>query len=447
MIFLFIAIAFYIAWIWVEYYRLIDIYDTDRLIHFLICFLFGGASVELVFLMNDLLLNSLGMHLTGIWWKDFLYTTFKIGALEELAKFSGFGLFYLLFKRVITEPIDVLAYVATAALGFSAVENVLYFNKFGASIIDGRAVLSTVGHMFDTALIGYGLVIVKFVYQNQRKWVLLLYWLMASVAHGIYDFTLMYEPLGNAGIWILLIYFFVCIELFATMLNNAVNNSKYFTYTKVINPSSVALKLFGYYLVLFVIQDAVLLLDVSFSEALQKFGSTLLFTGIIITITIIRMSRFKLIPGRWSSLRLSLPFSIIAASPTSMYPMFVGLRIQINGESLDETMLNTLYHKHFELVPLSTNGRLKEAKHAFISEKFFLADDESFYQVDIWLDPNTDVTTSFIIKPKRHAKTQSMKREQIVWLLELKKDKKLLPGITSERDFNFVEWCTIRSII
>lgn len=379
MVILFAIIAVYIAWIWVDYYRLIDIYDRDDLGHFILSFFLGGLSVLLVFGINKYLLDHFYFELNGEWLNDFLYTSFKIGAVEELSKLAAYGILFSMIRKSIDEPVDVLAFIATSALGFSAVENVLYFTTYGPSIIDGRAILSTVGHMFFTALIGYGILLNKYKYHGKRPWLVFGFFLLASLSHGTYNFVLMHEPLQNAGFALLLVFFFLGVEVFATMLNNALNNSSFFTYKKVINPNKVATRLLLYYMVLMVLQSMLLLIDQSFVDALLSFYGVLLSTGAIIFITCLRMSRFKLIKNRWNPLRLEFPFSISASTKTTTtFPMFFGLRITVNGESYDETLLNQYYHEYFILKPQSSRKSvLKRPKKAYIADKLFLYQDKN----------------------------------------------------------------------
>lgn len=446
MLFIYLLVALYIAWIWVNYFRLIDIYDRDAIKYFLASFLFGCASVVLVFALNRWFLDAYGFELNDHWVNDLLYTTFKIGAVEELAKLTGFGLFYLLFKKQVTEPVDMIAYIATAALGFSAVENILYFSNYGAEIIDGRAILSTVGHMFDTALIGYGLALNKFHFGGKRPWLLLPFFLYASIAHGIFDFTLMHRPFGEGGMWLLLIWFMITLELFATMLNNAINNSSFFSYDKVINPKKIARTLLLHYTVLFLVQSLVLLFRESFMEALDNFGSVLTFTGIIVLITSLRMSRFRLIKGRWNPLRLSLPFTIGASAPEGVFPFFSGLTIRINGESYDQSALNQYYHKYLTLAPLKAKGsKLHTPRKAYLAEKLFLDDDQTFYLLHVYDQNEEGQFTPLLIKIKSHGRTHTENGDPIVWVLGMKPGSSFAQDSSESQPFTFHEWGVVRA--
>ncbi|MES2589880.1 MAG: hypothetical protein V4622_12955 [Bacteroidota bacterium] len=48
MLFLYIFISIFIAWIWVDYFRLIDIYEKDKLKFIIPTFILGGASVYII---------------------------------------------------------------------------------------------------------------------------------------------------------------------------------------------------------------------------------------------------------------------------------------------------------------------------------------------------------------------------------------------------------------
>ena len=135
MIGFYIVIAIFIAWIWVDYYRLIDIYENEKLKYFILTFILGCSSVFIVLGLNKFLLDSFQFELNGEFVNDFLYCIFKIGMVEEIAKTVPFVLIFFLFKKQFNEPIDYLAFISISALGFSAAENVLYFEREESKII------------------------------------------------------------------------------------------------------------------------------------------------------------------------------------------------------------------------------------------------------------------------------------------------------------------------
>ena len=146
---------------------------------FILTFILGGASVFFVFGLNLYFLDKIPFYLNGNIVNDFLYCFLNIGIVEELAKLIPFVFIYFLFKKEITEPMDFLIYISISALGFSAVENSIYFYKHGPDIINGRAILATVGHMFDTSLIAYG--IIRFKYYPKKQSLLIIIWFFIKV--------------------------------------------------------------------------------------------------------------------------------------------------------------------------------------------------------------------------------------------------------------------------
>ncbi len=292
MLIFYILIAIFIAWIWVDYFLLIDIYEKDNLGYLILMFLLGASSVLIVFGLEKYFLKHFNFELTNSFINDFIYSVLKIGLVEEISKLIPFLIFYKLFKKQFNEPIDYIIFISVSALGFSAVENIIYFNRNGAGIINGRAILSTVGHMFDTALIGYGIVLYKF--KQKPLIILIIFLFLAAFSHGFYDFWLLYESTKKGGIFITILYFLITIEIFSTILNNSLNNSSFFNYKIVIDSNRVYKKLLIYYGLVYLLQTIVLSFSEGLEYALKVLHGSIYFTGFIIIITSKRLSRFKL---------------------------------------------------------------------------------------------------------------------------------------------------------
>ncbi len=184
MIIAYTIIAIFIAWIWVDYYRLIDVFESEKLSYFILTFLLGASSVFIVLGINRYFLDQFNFELNGEFVNDSFYSVFKVGVVEEFAKLVPFLILLAFFRKQLNEPIDYLAFICISALGFSAAENVMYFQKHGPDIITGRAILSTVGHMFDTALIGYGIMRYHFYSKKYGVFRLLAFFFLAALSHG-----------------------------------------------------------------------------------------------------------------------------------------------------------------------------------------------------------------------------------------------------------------------
>jgi len=442
MIILYGIIAVFIAWIWVDYFRLIDIFEKERLIYFIPAFILGGLAVLSVVALNEIWLSKLNFNVNGEYVNDFLYCFLNIGLLEELAKLLPFIVIYLIFKKQFSEPIDYFVFICISALGFAAVENTMYFNEHGAVILNNRAILSTVGHMFDSSLIAYGIVKYKFQPGKDKIYILGLYFFYAALSHAIYDFFLISDFHPIWGFVMVVIYFFITISLFATTLNNALNNSTYFTYKKVIDSDKVITRLFMYYAILFILQFVILAITKNLQVALSVFIFSMISTGFIIIITVIRLSRFKLIKEKWAPLKLEFPFTI---SSGEMYGMTSMVKITVKGESFNEVYLNKYYEELFMLNPVSSRKTsLEYARLAYIEAKYYLYDDIVFYLVKIFTGDEHSEFDKILIKPMINGENMISKKYPIVAVLAIKPEEVLDYTKLTKQDMGFMEWAYVK---
>lgn len=382
-------ISLFIAWIWVDYFRLIDVHNKNSLFHAVTAFVLGGSSVFIVLGAHYYLLTNFSLNINGNLLNDLAYAIFQVGMLEEFSKIFAFFVFFLLFKSHLKEPIDYLMYVSICALGFSAVEHVMYFSRSGPEIINGRAILSTVGHMFDTSIIAYGLILFKFKREKNSFLTVIICFLLAALSHGIYDFLLMFPFLAQVGWIFTILYFLVTISIFSVILNNSINNSPYFSYKEILDSSFVFKRLLIYYSIVFLAQFLLTLLDHTLEWSVQSIFVSMLFSGTIIILTIGRLSRFNLVKGRWEKIKLEFPFKFNTDNSTQARS-----RISIKGENYNETHINPFMETYFYLKPISSNSRyLQVKKMAYMEHKVVSKKNEVFYIIRIYDgDQNTNYT-------------------------------------------------------
>lgn len=113
------------------------------------------------------------------------YYTFVVGLVEEFCKLLPVWL-YVYRKAEFNEVIDGVIYSSAAALGFASIENVLYITGHGATVMMGRAILSTLGHLLFASFWGLGFGLAKFN-PKHSKYIVLVGFIIAVIAHGIYD--------------------------------------------------------------------------------------------------------------------------------------------------------------------------------------------------------------------------------------------------------------------
>lgn len=131
------------------------------------------------------------------------------GLIEELVKL--WAIQYGVFRnKDLDEPADLILYMIIAALGFAAVENMLYLNKevlnqttFQAlnslhaflptlktlEFLSWRFISATFLHALCSGLLGYFLAL-SFCYANKKKLFALLGLALAAFLHGFYDWSI-----------------------------------------------------------------------------------------------------------------------------------------------------------------------------------------------------------------------------------------------------------------
>lgn len=434
------CVSFFISWIWIDYYRLIDIYDSEKLKYIISTFILGALSVFIVFGVHKYLFPYFAFELNGNFLNDFLYCIFKIGLLEEISKLIPFVIIYFLFKKEFNEPIDFLAFICFSALGFSFFENTLYFKNDGATLIKARSILSTVSHMFDTSLIAYGIILVKYKNKKPAILILFLFIFLAALSHGFYDFWLMYKGTEGFGFLITIIYFFITISIFATILNNALNNSSHFSYKKVINPSKVSARLFAYYGIIFLIQCIFLTYAKNFEYALRDMFSSIRFVGFIIAVSVIRLSRFKLIQGRWNPISIEMPFTFVSSDDG-------GFSFRVKGEAYNETFINNYYEEYFFLIPVTERRSYFGSKSkGYIEKKFFLKNDITFYLAKVFSNDDKNSFQYVLLKPKIGGMTMMNGKYPLVGILKSQNLDDINNTNKEAKDFKFYQWSYIKPV-
>ncbi|HZF39404.1 MAG TPA: PrsW family glutamic-type intramembrane protease [Blastocatellia bacterium] len=137
---------------------------------------------------------------------------FVIGPIEELLKFLVVY-FYAYRRKEFDEPLDGVIFSATAALGFAAIENVIYLARNDPTLVLLRGPLSNPGHALFSALWGLSLSKAKAAPNmlRARAPVVARGFLMASLLHALFDLLLLAAAEINVGFFGLLIAVMVAL--------------------------------------------------------------------------------------------------------------------------------------------------------------------------------------------------------------------------------------------
>ena len=113
------------------------------------------------------------------------------GIPEELCKFLVFMIFIWRDKNF-DEYFDGIVYASFISLGFASVENIMYVLPGGLGVGIIRALLSIPGHFLFGVILGYFLSLAKFN-GSKRGLYIFLGLLIAMIAHGLFDWLLMFS--------------------------------------------------------------------------------------------------------------------------------------------------------------------------------------------------------------------------------------------------------------
>ena len=131
------------------------------------------------------------------------------GLTEELVKFAGAMLVFYR-SRHFNEEMDGIVYSSSLALGFAAVENVLYVMQSGLESGYVRALLPVPGHAFFGVVMGYFLAKAKFQTGRAKHENLTRALFVPATLHGAFNFlisssmtlALLVVPVMAALLWL-----------------------------------------------------------------------------------------------------------------------------------------------------------------------------------------------------------------------------------------------------
>lgn len=141
--------------------------------------------------------------------------------IEEVLKYAA-ALAVVLWHRAVDEPVDVIVYLITVALGFAALENALFiFTPLAAgeitqSILTGqfRFLGATLLHVLASGVVG---VMIAFAFYKSSA-AKVLYGtfglFIAIVLHALFNFSI----IGARGTTILIVFFFVWLGIIALLI-------------------------------------------------------------------------------------------------------------------------------------------------------------------------------------------------------------------------------------
>ena len=337
-LFVVISVSFLISFIWINYFKNIDLFEKEKLIHVVFTFVLGCIIPFSIFFVHDYIYKPLGISNSNDFVFSFFYNFLGIGLLEEIIKLIPVIITLLVFKKAINEPLDYIKYIGISALGFAFGENIEYAIEYGQNVLLGRAILSVPGHLFFSAIFIYGYV--EYVFFNKSYQRIILFMILGALAHGIYDYLLEFE-LAFLGKILHFIFFMLIISVFITILNNCVNMSPFYSSKKVINQDKVRNYLLRLYLTTLTLILIITAIYQGFAVAIGSYFYLLLVDGTILVLLIVRLSRFNIRPNYYEPIKLEFPFRLANNTNRNDLGIIFGLFV-IKGDSYNSFKISAL---------------------------------------------------------------------------------------------------------
>lgn len=190
-----------LAWLW--FWLREDKLHPEPRSRIALCFLGGMAAIFIVYPLQKASYSGLGLS---------TYTLTIWAAIEELAKYLVAGIIAFRSKDF-DEPVDALIYMITAALGFSALENVLFImnplvdGNLAQGFITGNARFmgASLLHVVSSSAIGFAFGIGFYLSRFKKTLLRIAGVLIAIVLHTTFNFFI----IGSNGSKTFLVFGFV----------------------------------------------------------------------------------------------------------------------------------------------------------------------------------------------------------------------------------------------
>ena len=396
-----------ISFTWYTYLRWIDVFEPERKRYLVLTFVLSCITIWGVFPISDAL-QGLGFHLDGTPLNDFIYSTVVIGMVEELVKVLPV-LIILRFTNQIDEPIDYIIYSGMSALGFAFIENILYLANTNLTALGARLLYASVAHMFFAACIAYPLALYRI--KTGKRFNLLVFlggFLLASLAHGFYDFWLITRewqvPVVTTA------FFLGSLHIFSLMKNNLINLSIFYDETIRINRNKLKYDLV-WYLLLVIYVGYVFFAVLHGPQAANKLllQSAIVHVAVVIYIAF-TFSSYNLLRGYRFPLRF--PFKFFWPKMDG-YPDYTGLSLTI---------------QRFGVSPLKHPVPVGEKLNGKLLKRVVLEEDMNWY---LFLDEEEG---GFLLRPKAFSSTFSETEPKHVLVSPLKEKVNVAKLVYNKKD-------------
>ncbi len=197
--------------VWLVYYLKQDLHPEPKRLIFLV-FILGMISAGVAVAVEYVYLQFLGGSLRNAFEHNLLLTLGGVAFIEEYSKYAVIR-FKVLKNPEFDEPIDAMIYMITAALGFAALENMLFLapafrNSFnqGLSITGARFLGATFLHTLSSATVGFYLA-QSIVKRQSHNYAMVRGLFAATILHTLFNYLVVQNNLASLILIVILFIF------------------------------------------------------------------------------------------------------------------------------------------------------------------------------------------------------------------------------------------------
>ncbi|WP_196886283.1 hypothetical protein [Aureivirga sp. CE67] len=429
MTLIFIAIALAGIFLWLNYFKSIDVFEKESIVTIIISILIGASLVGFVYIYDAFLYVKIDEYND---FKTFLESFINDNLLKTGLLFVAFYLFQKFFKKEINEPIDQILYACMMAAGFFGAEFILYSNHFTLAEvlnIDSIFTIDLFVTICSTAIFAYGFVLKDYKKNKFSVPEFLIYSILFNACFTLVRILDDYFELPRLIAVFSLVFFLFSVSILKHIINNSLNQSPYFSIKKIINSSLVRNQLLIMFGVIFLLQFILIVSFADTGHAVSHILFMVFSTGYIAGIASVSLCHMKLVKGKWYAFKIQLPF----------YPRGYGGKLAIRGFSGDENDFLPFYEENFNLFNVNQNisTAQKNEDYVRINRKLFFEGDELGFLATIYKD---EKETKVILYPKLQGVTKIDEKHPVVGVYSLNKSIDLKEEELDIEDFVLMYW-------
>jgi hypothetical protein len=257
-----------------------------------------------------------------------------------------------------------------------------------------RTLTAAIGHMVDSSIVIYGFILVYFKHVNRRFFTIIFYFLLGAFVHALYDY-LLFEQL----ILFFILSFVFFIQCWMILINNAINNSKYFDYGITFKQDEVKFKIAEYLMFILIVNYLFVGLISGKKEANVQYFISLSYGGLLILFYVSSISSFDLVKGYWRPIRFQFSEPNAEAFPgargaSTLRKIFTSNIIQpLNHVGKKIKLHSPRYNQDLLEIFTIGEGQIVDRLRMIIKSKKKLIEDNNWFLVQL-VDP-LDISNDF----------------------------------------------------